>query len=281
MKLPTTHFPILVSTLLVSLFANLALSEAKDHKSLKVVNWNVQYGFNHRESIEQGAHWLTTQEPDIVGLQELNGLTSESLRSISKKWGHNYSAILKQKGFPVGLTSKKPIEVIERRVEGFHHGYLHCKSNGIHFFVVHFWPHKDHEADIILKKARSLLNQGESVVVMGDFNTNSEKDAEYLAGRDSVEPIYEVVKAFESKGFVDLVHKHDKHAKYSHPSPKIMPRWAKTMSEVESKRQRIDFVFADNSLANFSRSGTILTSDELGEISDHYPIVVELTAPLD
>ena len=41
--------------------------------TLKIVNWNVLYGFNHKKSIKQGANWIKKQAADVVALQELNG----------------------------------------------------------------------------------------------------------------------------------------------------------------------------------------------------------------
>ncbi|MDA7619379.1 hypothetical protein N8655_02105, partial [bacterium] len=107
---------------------------AEETETLKVVNWNVLYGFNHQKSVKQGANWIKKQAADVVALQELNGHNQARLEEVAAEWGHDHAAILKKEGFPVGLTSSQPVEVIERRVKGFHHGYLHCKTHGIHFF---------------------------------------------------------------------------------------------------------------------------------------------------
>lgn len=245
-------------------------------KKLKILNWNVLYGFNHGKSVEPGSAWIGEQAPDVLALQELNGNTPDSLAEKATAWGHQYSAIHKEKGFPVGLTSNAPIEVIERVVEGFHHGYLHCKTHDIHFFVVHFWPKKDHEAAAIIEKIKQLLEANKNVVVLGDFNTHSEIDAEFLAKSAKVEPLYDVVNSFESIGFVDLVYKHDSQANYSFPSPITIPKWSSSIEELKSKRQRIDFIFASKSLASHSTAGKILISEELDSVSDHYPVLVEL-----
>ena len=247
----------------------------KTLKTLKILNWNVLYGFNHGNSIDAGCNWIRDQAPDVVALQELNGNTAASLTEKAAVWGHQYSAIHKEKGFPVGLSSTAPIEVIERVVKGFHHGYLHCKTHDIHFFVVHFWPKKDHEAVAIIEKIKPLLDANQKVVVLGDFNTHSHNDAGFLANSGKVQPLYEVVEMFESIGFVDLIYKHDPEAKFSFPSPITIPKWSASIEELNSKRQRIDFIFADKTLASNSGSAKILISDELDAISDHYPVVVE------
>lgn len=281
--MPICRIPSMVMLLVASLFiscnsdlherSQVEPAEQENVETLKILNWNVLYGFNHGNSVESGVDWIKRQSPDVLALQELNGNTADSLRERAQLWGHKYSAIHKEKGFPVGLTSTEPIEVIERKVKGFHHGYLHCKTHGIHFFVVHFWPEKDHEAIAIIDKIEPILESGQSVVVLGDFNTNSRKDVTFLAESDKVTPRFGVVDRFESKGFVDVVHKHDKQALYSCPSPITIPKWSASIEEVKAKRQRIDFIFVDQKLQRRTISGTILRSEEIEKVSDHYPVV--------
>ena len=147
-----------------------------------------------------------------------------------------------------------------------------CKTHGIHFFVVHFWPTKPHEADIIIKKAEALLENGNCVIVLGDFNNRSLKDIAF--DEKAKQPnACRITEKFEAAGFVDTTHKHDKNATFSFGSPILIPKWAKTMDDVIATRQRIDFIFVDKQLAECSVSGTITHSDQLDMISDHYPVV--------
>ncbi len=250
-------------------------------ETFKIVNWNVLYGFNHKKSVKQGANWIKKQAADVVALQELNGHNQAGFKELSAEWGHDHAAILKKGGFPVGLTSNQPIEVIERRVKDFHHGYLHCKTHGIHFFVVHFWPGKYWEADWILDKTAPLIERGEKVIILGDFNGNSRKDEDFLIANATLRKRdYTFVDKVEAKGFVDIVHKHDPEAKISQPSSITIPRWTKDLKELKLKRYRIDFVFADKSFAEQSHSGTISLAREIETISDHYPVIVEFNGAL-
>ena len=250
-------------------------------ETFKIVNWNVLYGFNHKKSVKQGANWIKKQAADVVALQELNGHNQVGFKELASEWGHDHAAILKKGGFPVGLTSNQPIEVIERRVKDFHHGYLHCKTHGIHFFVVHFWPGKYWEADWILDKTAPLIERGEKVIILGDFNGNSRKDEDFLIANATLRKRdYTFVDKVEAKGFVDIVHKHDPEAKISQPSSITIPRWTKDLKELKLKRYRIDFVFADNSFAEQSHSGTISLAREIEKISDHYPVIVEFNGAL-
>ena len=250
-------------------------------ETIKIVNWNVLYGFNHKKSVKQGANWIKKQAADVVALQELNGHNQVGFKELAAEWRHDHAAILKKGGFPVGLTSNQPIEVIERRVKDFHHGYLHCKTHGIHFFVVHFWPGKYWEADWILDKTAPLIERGEKVIILGDFNGNSRKDEDFLIANATLRKRdYTFVDKVEAKGFVDIVHKHDPEAKISQPSSITIPRWTKDLKELKLKRYRIDFVFADKSFAEQSHSGTISLAREIETISDHYPVIVEFNGAL-
>ena len=250
-------------------------------ENFKIVNWNVLYGFNHKKSVKQGANWIKKQAADVVALQELNGHNQAGFKELAAEWGHDHAAILKKEGFPVGLTSNQPIKVIERRVKDFHHGYLHCKTHGIHFFVVHFWPGKYWEADWILDKTAPLIERGEKVIILGDFNGNSRKDEDFLIANATLRKRdYTFVDKVEAKGFVDIVHKHDPEAKISQPSSITIPRWTKDLKELKLKRYRIDFVFADKSFAEQSHSGTISLAREIETISDHYPVIVEFNGAL-
>lgn len=249
-------------------------------ESIKIINWNVLYGFNHHKSIAQGQGWIQAQQPNVVALQELNGISEQRLAEISSQWGHSYAVTHKETGFPVGLTSNQPIEVLERRSEGFHHGFLHCRTYGIHFFVVHFWPGKTYDVEQILLRAKPLLEQKQRVIILGDFNGCSRKDEDFLIAHAPLrERDYSFVDMVEAAGFEDLVFKHDSAAKISCPSPITIPRWSENMAELKQKQYRIDFVFADHNLAAHSSSGTISLDAKIDSISDHYPVLVEFRLP--
>ncbi len=269
--------PVVVAKLLFSSFCFLTVAVVQaESPGLKVICWNVLYGFNHGQSVQEAGAWLNEEGADVVALQELNGISERGLLKMASRWGHGFAVTHKEVGFPVGLTSRKPIEVLERQSEGFHHGYLHVRTHEIHFFVVHFWPGKFHEVDWILEKAAPLLSRGERVVILGDFNGCSRNDQDFLVKHATAREIdYTFTDRVEAKGFVDIVHKHDPSATVSCPSPITIPRWSKDWDELKTKRYRIDFVFADPGLAKRSCSGSILLSENLDAWSDHYPVVVE------
>jgi endonuclease/exonuclease/phosphatase family metal-dependent hydrolase len=261
----------------------------------RVLTYNVLHGFNHGESRDTGADWIAARKPDLVALQELNGYTQESLEALADGWGHDHAVILKETGFPVGLTSNAPIEIIEKRLEGMWHGYLHCKVRGVHVFVVHLSPSKFavrmREAGIICPKARRLLDAGERVLILGDFNCSSPLDHQWLQTRPKPEetdtksaarraanadPKSAVMSQFLACGLVDLVHKNqhpDELERGTFPT-RLLPH-AKTDQQRKDKVWRIDFILTDPVLAKQCTGASIPRDNQTDLISDHYPVQAE------
>ncbi len=222
-----------------------------------------------------------------MALQEVMFVDSAGLAELAAAWGHEHSVMHKESGCPVALTSSEPIEVVERRVEGFHHGYLHARTQGIDVLVVHFWPDKVQEAEHVAARARALVEDGRAVLVMGDFNAEIRHDEDYLQEHGHLGTVvdgvrtfdYRITDAFLEAGFVDLTHEHSPNAHYTFGSPALIPRWREDMADVHTARRRIDFVFADAVSALRARSARVVTDDgTVGQWSDHYPIAVEFEA---
>lgn len=84
---------------------------------LKVITYNIWNGFDWGKDDERRialGSWLAAQNPDVVALQELCGYTDDKLQQDALQWGHQYSILLKTTGYPVGLASNRPIELVEK-----------------------------------------------------------------------------------------------------------------------------------------------------------------------
>ena len=266
----------------------------------KIISYNVLYGFNHHQSQELGAGWLAGQDPDVVALQELNGWTQETLGQLARAWGHPHVALLKEDGFPVGLTSREPIEVLGRHLEEMHHGWLHCRTSGSHFLVVHLSPfkyqHRQLEAAAITAKVAELRADGASVVVLGDFNAHSPLDRKQLdrstgllekrrtgdAEHAHVQNLndgqfdFSVMQAFLDVGLEDSCRKQISEAttKYGTIPSRISGR---TAAEQQDDLSRIDFILLSEDLAGSVTSSAMPHTDVLlNQVSDHIPVIVTL-----
>lgn len=258
----------------------------------RVMTYNVWLGFNKKQHLEEGAQWIAAQDCDVLALQELKGFNQERLAVAAKKWGHDYVVIFDRKGgFPQGLTSKTPIELVEQIMPNNDpklRGTLHCKTAGMHFLVVHFDPRnlsrRKVESAAVVKRVRPLLEAGEKVIVLGDFNDHSAADKPVLQNQsaliekwrakekkvfnDAGELDFSVLQGFFDAGLVDL----SKAPPPTFPSRLLFPDTPK--AEFGQMGHRIDFILVSQALAGgsirYPRDG------KLDAISDHYPVILEL-----
>jgi len=262
--------------------------------SLKIISYNVWYGFTKvPERKETWIAWMNNQAPDIVSLQELNGYSPHDLAEDAQKYGHAYSALLKEEGFPTGLTSRYPIEDIQRTTEGFHHGLLRARIKGIYIYIIHLhpsnWETRKDEIRRILEDIEGLPSESK-IILAGDFNTFSPHDSIYYA-HGNLEPFfkerdldygeknlnqgnldYSVITDVMDFGLIDL------EAAYRNSSyvfPGSFPTWIEKEGEHGDQR-RLDYVFASRNLADHVIRARVIASDSTQILSDHLPVMVEL-----
>ena len=265
----------------------------KSH-NLKIITYNVWYGFTKvPERKKTWIAWMNEQRPDIVSLQELNGYTDQKLAEDAKSYGHAYSALLKEEGFPTGITSRYPIEDIQRIKEGFHHGLLRVRIQQIYIYVIHLhpsnWETRKNEMNQILQDIKELPS-GSQVILAGDFNTFSPLDSVYYShGR--LEPFfndrdllykernlnngkldYTVIQEVMDFGLIDL-EASSRISSYNFNGS--FPTLVKKEGEHGDQR-RLDYIFASRNLANKVTKANIFTTDTALILSDHLPVVIEL-----
>ena len=261
------------------------LTPAQEPHRFRVVSYNVLVGFaDHRvgdpylKGAERKANvnaWVAAQEPDVVALQEMNGYDESSLRAYAAGWGHPYGVMLKTRGYPTALTSKRPIRVVERRMSGLHHGMMVCRTCDIDFIVVHLWPFKGDkrltEISVALELYEEARSAGRRVIMLGDFNDVSPADVDRLSdaardrhqkwtGEDGKIQTAVMQAAFDG-GLVDVYAKH-RAASGRLPLP------------------RIDFILASPDLAKKSTAGRWVTDPAALKNSDHPAVVADFDLDL-
>lgn len=290
-----------VSTLLLILFslASSLSAQEKLPSSLKVLTYNIWNGFDwgkDQAREEKFVEWVKAQNADVIALQELCGFDEQKLKEIAAKWGHPYVQILKEKGYPTGLTSKKPIELVERTQEGFWHGLLHAKTFGIDFFVVHLSPSdvefRHREAQEIKSRIKSLGH--DRFMILGDFNAFSPFDAQvmednaslkagFLASKDEKysnlrlgEFDYSVLSEFFSIPAVDVSWKYVKSGdNFTFPTPGLIGHYGATAESLVRDRERLDYILTGPTLAKSCTKVSIFNQGPTEGLSDHFPIMAE------
>ncbi|MEE2657011.1 MAG: endonuclease/exonuclease/phosphatase family protein [Candidatus Latescibacterota bacterium] len=268
---------------------------------IRVISYNIWNGFEWGKDRERHAaflHWMRSQASDVVALQELCGYDLEKLGQDARKWGHAHAAILKTDGYPVGLTSREPIALKERLIDGLWHGMLHAETCGIDFFVVHLSPAdaatRLREAQIITARIRAA--EAERFLILGDFNSHSPTDGDLDRTRTTLleryrrsdadnkryqnlrlgEFDYSVIATFLALPAIDVTLNHASPAeRFSFPAPALIGQYEQTEHSVVENRERIDFVLASPKLATRCKAASIVNSGDTDGLSDHFPVVAD------
>ncbi len=273
--------------------------DAQPVKKLRVMTYNILNGFDYgKDSVREQltADFIASHHPDVVALQELCGFTEAKLKAFAKKWGHSYVAILKEEGYPVGLTSSEPIVVKKKQTQDLWHGMLHGSTHGVDFLVVHLSP-ADHEfrrreARWITSYMNQFLTDQNNYILLGDFNAHSPFDS-YL---DKTRPMllkryqnndaksknknlddnrfdYSVISEFLSHPLIDVCEQMvNPEALFSFPTPILIGKWRKK-GEIVPTRERIDYILVSPTMASFCTDAKIINSGIVDQLSDHFPII--------
>jgi exodeoxyribonuclease III len=262
--------------------------------NIRIISYNVWYGFTEvPERKKSWISWMNEQRPDIATLQELNEYTPQKLAEDAKIYGHEYSALLKEDGFPTGITSRYPIEDIQRITQGFHHGLMRVRIQDYYVYVIHLhpsnWETRKTEINLILQNIKNLPDNSK-VILAGDFNTFSPMDSVYYAhGR--LEPFfnerdslfreknlndgkldYSVIQEILDFGLVDLeASKRVSSYKFNGSFPTSIEKEGE-----HGDQRRLDYVYMSKNLANKVTNAKIIVNDTTTILSDHFPVVVDL-----
>ncbi|MDX2432080.1 MAG: endonuclease/exonuclease/phosphatase family protein [Bacteroides sp.] len=286
---------IFLSVLLLFSCSNNTRKKAPISSDLRILTYNVWYGFTEvPERKPLWLDWMKAQDADIVFLQELNEYTPEQLKDDATSWGHAYSVLLKEGGFPTGMTSRFPIDDVQRYTEGYHHGVIRAKVKGIYYYTIHLhpsnWEFRGKEIDLILEDMKSLPSDA-NIVLAGDFNTFSPLDSSYYS-HDLLEPFfgqrdeaydehnlndgkldYTVLEKLMKGGFTDLEYKMrgDEYT-FSGSFPTLIEK----PGDHGSKR-RLDYVFTNAGLLPYVHQASVIANDTTWILSDHLPVIVDFT----
>ena len=269
-------------------------------RPLRIMTYNILNGFEWgKEPGRQDSlgKWVLSRNPDVVALQELCGFTEEKLLQMAQSWGHGYSVLLKEEGYPVGLSSKTPIKVKAKMLGGLWHGMLHVETAGVDFLVVHLSPS---DRQFRMKEARILRDYIETVVmpvcnhyiVLGDFNAHSPFDAGFDRKQGVLERVrtadsqnekyknllhnefdYGVISVFLSAPLIDVIARFiTNRDRWSYPSSK----WTgPPMPNPAMNKERLDYILVSPSLAPNCTGTFIYNSGLTDRLSDHFPVVAE------
>ena len=113
-------------------------------ETLRFISYNILEGMklDKAQNFDNFVDWVKEKDPDFMALCECNAFTEELLTALAGRYGHPYAILCKESGFPVGLTSKYPIELRNRLLEDvpLWHGAIHTRIKDINVVVLHLYP---------------------------------------------------------------------------------------------------------------------------------------------
>ncbi len=257
---------------------------------LTVLSYNVQDGFEwkKKENMERFTEWVSQLDPDVIVYQELVSFKHADLTSLAKTYGHDFSVLLKEDGYPTGITSKQEIKNIERvlitskKTTYRVHGYINAETSGLNIFAVHFSSQSNdlvvEEAEHVIAQAK-LKNANGPVLISGDFNSISPTDERLLgskfwtASMQKYRPArvpfdYRAMRLFEESGFKDAAMLNgNPYYKASFPT-------RTDYISADFLGFRLDYSYLSDQLSQQCDYAEILQDPYTDVASDHYPVLM-------
>lgn len=253
---------------------------------MKVLSYNVYNGFQSDSAIQaKYVTWVKEIDPDIIAYQEMNKFTQDRIEDFAAQYGHPYAVLSKTEGYPVAFSSKHPIVNVQKVVDNMTHAYLYANINHTHVFVAHlspaFFKKRAEELRLILAHA-ATLPKDEKILIMGDFNALDRRDAnqygdellqnmqdrdkKYNQGNLNNGALdYSVMDLLTSAGYKDTYWLVNDRYHHSMPTKKYLTR----------ATRRIDYIWANLTMAKDIKKAVIIYDKDTEEMSDHYPIFIE------
>lgn len=289
--------------ILSCLFCLNGFAQNNGQTPFKIISYNIWNGLSEGpECHSKFVNWVKQQNPDVMALEELVGIDAKKLAALGKEYGHPYSAIVKEGGYPVGITSSKPIEVVNKFVEGYWHGMLHVRTHGLDLIVTHLSPF---EWKFRLKEAKMITsyietNHLEKYMVMGDLNAYSPHDADVLESHTTLMKNmknwdrtnknnyhnmrgdhfdYSVLCEFFSIGLRDAIQMYvPAEKRMSYPAAFLNKlKWGDPT--LKMRGERLDFILVSENLVPYCKNAFVHNGPENEGISDHYPVSVIMQLP--
>lgn len=224
-------------------------------------------------------NWVKSQNPDILALEECNKFTQTSLEEMAHKYGHPYAVLLRETGYPVGITSKYPIVDVHRVTDNMQHGFIVAKIKNYNVIVLHFAPHKykkrREEVEVILSTIAASPSQNKWII-MGDFNSFSPLDKDNYADGKTVKQLQEAAKKYSfHENLVDGQYlDFDVQQKILDFGLKDTGKMMATKDEPKSNR--IDYIYVSKDLISQVTSAHFIRDSFTANHSDHKPVIMEI-----
>lgn len=219
--------------------------------------------------------------PDIAILTELNTWQTHTpgreprVAHFARAAGFGHHALLAHSDYGVGILSRHPLVHAASLTTDVHHGILHVRSEVAHIVATHFSPNdaerRVREAAQVAALAREI---SEPLIVGGDLNSHSPRDAEMVAAFATAEnqawaTDYRAHQTLLDAGLMDLAQASDQ--------PLAERPTTATALKPHEPRRRLDFLYANAAFVEKypGLAARTLREPGLAALSDHWPVLAE------
>jgi exodeoxyribonuclease-3 len=265
--------------ILFILTAVLLSTTALAQSTMKVLSYNILEGMvtDTTKGKKIFVEWIKDKNPDVVALQECNGFTQKTLEELAASYGHDYAVIVKENGYPVGITSRYPIINIQKVNENMTHGFITASINGYNFCVLHLNPHKySKRRREIAQILQTLALQHKQWLVMGDFNSLSPLDSQRVAKSNFI--IRQQEAALKNPAISNLVD--GQYVDYAVQQAILDADFTDAGYTYDKSlilsNTRIDYIYLSKNLVKKMLYCKFIYDDFTKKYSDHKPVILEL-----
>ncbi len=277
-----------MNRILISLFFCLYIAGAQAQVPLRVLSYNILEGMvtDTTKGKEVFVQWVKQFNPDIVALQECNKFTQKTLEELAATWGHPYAVIVKENGYPTGLTSRYPVTNIRKVTENMTHGFIMARVLDYNIVVLHLNPHRFRKRREEISNILANIEQTKDKrrwILMGDFNSNTPLDMARLdtnriktahlnavkrnpkiENLDNGSIDFQVQQQLLDAGLADALYEYDRAARAAGGKDTIR------------STSRIDYIYLSKDLAKKVKTCHFIYDDFTARYSDHRPVYMEL-----
>jgi exodeoxyribonuclease-3 len=272
-------------------FPHSSYSEESPFKTLKILCLNTAGIHPGEKRYQRLIEFVRVEDPDILGLLELNDWNKDDFAILKDFLSHtkfqNHIFGQANSDFHLAIFSKHPLLKKESLPEKIGHGLAHVEiefEKGIlSVFLTHLTPGTEDARVREMNQILSYVQPNSPTVIMGDLNSLSPndpyQDAELLEvfrkseikkfGVDTVRK--DLISKLQNAGFKDSSVLTD-----SPFEPTVPTRF--NSDPAHATELRLDYIFLSNNLKNHLAKYDVVKNSETDQISDHYPVLVELRA---
>lgn len=269
----------IISTGFLSLFLLSSALQVSAQKQFRIISYNILEGMktDTTKGKTEFVDWVKKHDPDILALQECNKFTQLSLEEMAHKYGHPYAIIVKEKGYPTGITSKYPIVNVHKVTDNMTHGFIVAQIKDLNIVVAHFNPHhylkRREEVNVVLSTIAAAPSQ-KKWMIMGDFNSFSPLDKEDYADGKQIVRLKRFNDEFHHTQLVDGQYL-DFEVQQRILDFGFKDTWKTMNTDKKHDGNRIDYVYVSKDLISKVTTAHFIKDSFTAIYSDHKPVIME------